>query len=350
MSLTRQEYNVLIAVAALNAIPGSVSTLNEIYLFLIGADQERFSNAWPCLPQAFGSCRGLAYTEFIDSYGKLIRLRYMNEQFNLGTRILILSELGKRVIWEGEKRASMPFATSKKSIFLRSLAPDQLFFLFCFIEMVHGITDKIVCAFSEKYCSFRLAGNLIKWFWIANADSKPFLRLYIHTNPNVSTLLTSVEFAPNASAYAMQLVKTEVNNFFRSDRDSDAATNQTIASLSYKRFIRSESKIVLADYSKEREIENAILTITENAPYFYNDKTFYSPDGLKHDVQENHKRNFSFPISLWRVLAWSEGNSLLWPIETVLIQDKKKQAYWMVLSVPQHKVICLSCVPVIAKE
>ena len=88
---------------------------------------------------------------------------------------------------------------------------------------------------------------------------------------------------------------------------------------------------------------NALLSIGEASPYYYDEKTFFASAGAK-EIAEG-KRNFDFTMRKWKLVAWSifENNPNL--IKNALILSKKSKSIWIVLNVPDRKVACVSLNP-----
>ena len=211
----------------------------------------------------------------------------------------------------------------------------------------HYFGHLVVCHEEPKFVGYkRLPENDYEgyWFWITNSKTNPSaFSLRIRRSPEHKSFDDAFDFNHKNITDALVAIKDVVDPYGRIEIESKSEDiNQSLEPISFNSFIaEAESKDICINGINDPV--SALLALGDSTPFYYRDDTQYAPSSCSRLVED--KKNFDFSMAKWKLVAWTVLKDNNRKIQEALVILKKTKSIWMLVSIPNHRVICLSKAP-----
>lgn len=251
---------------------------------------------------------------------------------------------------------------SQPKLFSEQIDKYKKYLLETFVTCIIKYCPSIKPTEHENYYAF-MNGNPLhlseySWFYLTDKSNEPnSLKLSIRYRPNMK----SVAFKYTLSYSSFYHVVDEVVGILDNEKTKyklninrhielpllQAPTNTNKKSLKINgnttvdvSFFNDygENNIFINDGGNDST--NTALSVSESSPYKYCGDTIFLPKELQKIIKG--KQNFDFSFLKWKMVAWTMSKQESLFIQNVLLIDKKEKKFWVFLSIPKRKVLCIT--------
>lgn len=223
----------------------------------------------------------------------------------------------------------------------------------------------------ENYFGFKVEPTIKysisqNWFWISKSNDPKMLTFRFRSDPTKRDWANAIDFNETNVAKVIATIRICVQDYeqvlllklnrgaeykdpFQSfepsepKRENPSSFAQTKEpeerpTIDFGKYIGERvSKVCINDGTNQM---NALLSVGEASPFYYYEDTHYVSEDAKRLTEG--KKNFDFSMRKWKLVAWSIASDNPNLIRNALVLNKKTKSIWIVLSVGDRRVVCIS--------